>query len=323
MSPRGGSAKSRTKGPHHVVGSNSLRAAGTRVLSQSVHQRRHRLRLRMFPTPESNYLPETRRRLGQLAEAYPVARPPRRHAATAKQTPTPAATRSSMLMRDAPDRALIVFTGRGGMGKTASLHAWAEELSTRTAGPSCPLIAATTTRDLPDEWSNLCAGDFAQVAQLLSGLEAPLDPAVAQALVDYIKLSNTPRMIEFGLFMHLGHLAPDRLVSEDWPALWTNWLPEVRMDLADAFCRCWPGTDFPAEESLRLLVPLLGDGHFGVRRAAARALGRIVPGALFAFCDDMARSERIADRIRAAELSVWMPSASRARIAFPTLPPLC
>ena len=53
--------------------------------------------------------------------------------------------------REALDRALIVFTGGGGMGKTASLHAWAEELSRLTDGP---LIAATTTRDLPDGWSD-------------------------------------------------------------------------------------------------------------------------------------------------------------------------
>ena len=56
--------------------------------------------------------------------------------------------------RDAPDRALIVFAGRGGMGKTASLYAWAEELSKTDTGPVQPLVAATNARVLPDEWSD-------------------------------------------------------------------------------------------------------------------------------------------------------------------------
>ena len=48
-----------------------------------------------------------------------------------------------------PDRALIVFAGRGGTGKTASLYHWAEE---QTQAPRHQLAAFRDAYDLPSNW---------------------------------------------------------------------------------------------------------------------------------------------------------------------------
>jgi hypothetical protein len=54
---------------------------------------------------------------------------------------------------DCTGRAIVIFAGPGGSGKTAALYDWAEQLAARAGvDPESPLVALRPARGLPDEW---------------------------------------------------------------------------------------------------------------------------------------------------------------------------
>jgi hypothetical protein len=128
---------------------------------------------------------------------------------------------------------------------------------------------------------------------------------VVEALVRRILRVNTGRQAEPELFALMARLDPDHMAHQNWPA-WDECPPTVRAAFADAIRIASP----PEDQALTLLVPLMGAGQYGVRRAAYRA-ATAHASTLANLCQLWATtSDRfsVESRERAAEASAWLPS---------------
>lgn len=80
-------------------------------------------------------------------------------------------------------RALVVFAGAGGSGKTAALHCWTREIAARAtnsnADPS-PLVAVRAAHTLPEDW--LC--------DIVHGWNPALRPASPTEALDRLTIAN-------------------------------------------------------------------------------------------------------------------------------------
>jgi hypothetical protein len=142
--------------------------------------------------------------------------------------------------------------------------------------------------------------------QELEDGDAPLPQSIADAIVarirrDESEVSANPPMLDA-----LAVLAPGRLLTERWEDVWQRWMPQSRSVFAElvpsAVARAG-GQDDRAEE---LLLLLIGDPAFGVRRSASRSLGRLRPAALEAWCADAYQSGSIHLRCLAMEAASWL-----------------
>jgi hypothetical protein len=152
---------------------------------------------------------------------------------------------------------------------------------------------------------------------VLSRLVPPLSqsyhatpPVVIEALVERIHRVQTSRTAEPELFSLLARLSSDRLVREPWGDP-VGWMPQARAEFAAAVATARPSSD----EVQALLLPLLGDGQYGVRRSAYRAMTSVAPDALATVCESWALTKEGGDAIelrqRAAEAAAWLPDRLR------------
>jgi len=132
----------------------------------------------------------------------------------------------------------------------------------------------------------------------------------AQALVSRAINSNTRYNSESHLFVFLKVYAPGLLASTPWAESFADWTPETREALATALGSLSPDSD-PTNQSSRTLLDLQNDTHFGVRRAAFRALGRIGPAFLGSMVASLAQSPSPDGRKLAAEALYWIPAQQR------------
>jgi hypothetical protein len=133
----------------------------------------------------------------------------------------------------------------------------------------------------------------------------PPPSVVVDALIRRISRVNTGRQAEPELFALIARLDPDRMARESWPG-WEECPPPVRAAFADAIRIARP----PEDQALTLLVPLMGAGHYGVRRAAYRA-ATIHVSTLTNLCQLWATTGdrfSVELRERAAEAAAWLPS---------------
>src|SRR5262249_37529890 len=131
-----------------------------------------------------------------------------------------------------------------------------------------PGTFAPATADLLRE------GDWTVVVQLSPFLRSGPRPApepVVGAVLERVRGAG-PEMGEAALIPLVAALAPDRLASESGSGMF-SWPPQVRAALADALARS-PAPD-DLNRRVNLLPVLMGDGQYGVRRAAFRAMARI------------------------------------------------
>jgi hypothetical protein len=175
-----------------------------------------------------------------------------------------------------------------------------------------PVVYAQAAGDLLRE------GDWAAVVQLAPFLRSGPRPApapVIDALLKRVRLAG-PEVGEPDLISLLAELAPDRIVSERWSDMF-NWPPLVRAALAETLMR-HPSPD-DLEKRNDLLLVLMGDGQYGVRRAAFRAMARLSQERLRSLCTTWAllaeanvelpnRPFVIDMRRKAAEAAAWLES---------------
>jgi len=155
--------------------------------------------------------------------------------------------------------------------------------------------------------------DWISLSRLVSHLprDGYATPAVViDALVERIRRVQTGRTAEPELFSLLARLAPDRLVGEHWGDF-SAWMPQARSEFADALALTPPATVKPQ----RLMLPLLGDGQYGVRRAAYRAMSSVDVRALATICESWTLTNEVEDAVelreRAAEAAAWLPEELR------------
>ncbi|CAN5708997.1 hypothetical protein BH23PLA1_BH23PLA1_27790 [soil metagenome] len=161
-----------------------------------------------------------------------------------------------------------------------------------------------------DDWVT-----FSRLIPHLRRVHHATPTAVIEALVERAHRMQTDRTAEPELFPLLAYLAPDRLVREPWgdPSAWT---PQVRSAFADAVATARP----PTPELLRILPPLLGDGQYGVRRAAYRAMASVGAESLATLCESWAVTDEdegkdaLELRQRAAEAAGWLPDRLRSPV---------
>jgi hypothetical protein len=154
-------------------------------------------------------------------------------------------------------------------------------------------------------------GDWPAVARLAAQLRdtRPASSVVIDALVERCARSRDGRVAEPDLLDLLGAVAPERLASEDWPGL-RDWPPLARSALANALGAAGELTEEPRRHRLRLLVVLMEDGQYGVRRAAYRAMAAVAPRELEGLCltwGVLADPSAVQMRQRAAEGIAWCP----------------
>ena len=175
-----------------------------------------------------------------------------------------------------------------------------------------PVLYAQAAADLLRE------GDWTTVVQLSPFLRSGLRPvpeAIVDSILERIRRAG-PEMGEPELLPLLADIAPGRIVSESLSGMF-GWPPQVRAALAEALARSPTPADLDRRENL--LLVLMGDGQYGVRREAFRAMARINPRGLRSLCTAWAlltesnvgpleRPFVIDMRRRAAEAAAWLES---------------
>jgi hypothetical protein len=170
----------------------------------------------------------------------------------------------------------------------------------------------------PNEFAEAAAdlltnGSWEHVFQTVEFLETThargskrVPPQVVAALLARIKREQKSSSAELHIFNVAARLVPNRLVREDWEALWSDWMPESRSALAEAL-RNSDGLDLEGNErAVGLLLSLLRDGQYAVRRAAYMGLARRSPRSLYAFCRSATPSTEAELRKRAAEATAFL-----------------
>jgi hypothetical protein len=161
-------------------------------------------------------------------------------------------------------------------------------------------------------------GDWAAVIQLAPFLRSgplPAPEVIVGAVLERVRRAG-PELGEPELVPLLADLAPGRIASESWSGM-SSWPPQVRAALADALAHA-PSPGDP-DGRVNLLLVLMGDGQYGVRRAAFRAMARVSPERLRSVCAAWAllteanvqpaeRPYVIDMRRRAAEAAAWLES---------------
>jgi hypothetical protein len=115
--------------------------------------------------------------------------------------------------------------------------------------------------------------------------EAPtlgMPAAIRQALIDRVRLPRLFTSLRREALETLADLLPSELAAHPWATVWPDWDPEERAALADALGRADYPTPAARDGAGALLQQLMGDGQYGVRRAAYRALARHQPEQLAA-----------------------------------------
>src|SRR5262249_21703157 len=122
-------------------------------------------------------------------------------------------------------------------------------------------------------------GDWTAVVQLAPFLRSGPRPApepIVGAVLERVRRA-APEVGATAVVPLRAGLAPRRIPSESWSGM-LDCPPQVRAGLADALARS-PAPD-GVDRRVNLLLVLMGDGQYGVRRAAFRAMVRISPSGL-------------------------------------------
>lgn len=153
-----------------------------------------------------------------------------------------------------------------------------------------------------------------QVVRLLDVAHAkssspPLAEQIQEALIKRTRERQTRTSAEMEMFDVLARLMPDSLAQEPWERVWSDWLPESRAALADALGEATYTEPQAEKRAQSLLLSLMRDGRYAVRRSAYRSLARLSSESLAATCITWTGEEAGVElHQRAAEAIGWLSS---------------
>jgi hypothetical protein len=81
---------------------------------------------------------------------------------------------------EAAERALVVFEGLGGLGKTATMQQWAKELSDEDTSDSNPIVSIRVADDLASEW----------IADLVHRWNPAIDESQPERALERLQIAN-------------------------------------------------------------------------------------------------------------------------------------
>jgi hypothetical protein len=139
--------------------------------------------------------------------------------------------------------------------------------------------------------------------------QPPMPAALQIALIERIRMGSPFGFSEVAPLSVAAALIPNVFAREAWSQSWEQWRPEVRAALADLLGTLKIEEAGATRATVQSLLALTGDGQYGVRRAAYRALARRVPDALGDLCLEWSFSRLVALRERAAEGWGWLENA--------------
>lgn len=153
---------------------------------------------------------------------------------------------------------------------------------------------------------------FTQIINLVSEMKNKSNEKfiekIKKSLVNRIYNFQTKEYAEFGLFNNFSLLFNETLSQYDWDSVWNDWMPLTRSELADALGKINYQSISNKNKSISLLLKLISDGQYGIRRAAYRALAMISKESLQKFCLSYADSSIEELRCRASEAWGWLDS---------------
>ena len=218
------------------------------------------------------------------------------------------------------------------LGLRQSGYAWGRALEVPPLEQAAAAIGLLYERDpgrfLPAVVDILASDDYVAVLQIGVALgrahtgrdHPPVPAAIRDALLTRLRGGSASLFSETALPATTAKLIPEAFASEPWGTVWDGWLAELRAALADALGGLSANESQEAAavpEETRLLSPqahddaigsllaLTKDAHYGVRRAAYRALARRAPTSLQALYAAWSVSHDVALRQRAAEAYGW------------------
>lgn len=170
-------------------------------------------------------------------------------------------------------------------------------------------------------------GAVVYLAHVVSRGLATLEAVAASAVIERATRRNTPRSADVSLVLELPRICLNEFANENWVDFCSEWLPEARAALADAMGETGEADPKAKPNVSRTLLALAGDGHFGGRRSAYRAMSAIAPDLLSSRVGALMASALVQDRQHAAEAWPWLRdsnfSRESAHARLPTSPSRC
>lgn len=177
-------------------------------------------------------------------------------------------------------------------------------------------IQAMATAIVDADW--LSASQL--VTTVLSEHQQPGSTLVPKVIEDALIQRTMNRQgvssAELDLFQAVASLSPDALAITRWDTVWNEWLPDSRVALANALGDAGYVGDDAKKNARALLLLLVQDSAFPVRRATYRSLAAQFPEALREFCSTWIgdipnlHGEITSLRVRVAEAVAWLPDVS-------------
>ncbi len=173
-------------------------------------------------------------------------------------------------------------------------------------------LAAAEPHRYADRAADLIGSERDNIAEaVLSGHLAneqkPLPTSMTDALVARIRAGETGTNANPPLLSDMSVLAPKRFIVERWEQVWHEWMPTSRETIATAVPVAVERAPDVRLRAIDLLLSLMTDGVFAVRRAAARALSKIEIERLSLWCAEAIESGSIELRKMGAEAAGWLP----------------
>ena len=139
---------------------------------------------------------------------------------------------------------------------------------------------------------------------------------IVDALVERIRLRQSRSSADLELFKFLGRWDRDSLTVRSWEEDWDNWMPDARVALADSLGESQEYKDDARNRAIDLILKLMGDGTYAVRRAAYRALSFVSDKSLRAYCIASPEDSSYELRNRGAEACCWLTNTEDFETAF-------
>lgn len=190
----------------------------------------------------------------------------------------------------------------------------------RNCDPQRAYLLAMLTTAVPERFADIASHvvrntnpeSFYQMIGVFRRAEPPFGGAayelLCDAIADHVSASQGPTFADTDGFASLAEFSPKTYLTRSWEREWEDWMPIARAVYADALGVAVKGVpSHLLDRARQLLLLLVADANYAVRRAALRSFVRLDPTELGRLCLAWLKGKETGLLCRVAEAAAWLP----------------